>query len=159
MELLEWIDGTQLAETIRGSEFIFPALETFHVIAVGLVLGSIAIVDMRLVGLAAHHRAISEVSHDMLPWTWVAFIAATVFGVLLFAGTPIKYVAMPFFDIKILLIVLAGINMVVFEYVTSKSKAEWDSMPTPPLAVRLTGALSLAFWVSVLLCGRFIGFV
>jgi hypothetical protein len=159
MELLEWIDGTQLAETIRGSEFLFPALETFHVIAVGLVLGSIGIVDMRLVGLAGRHRAISEISHEMLPWTWVAFAAATILGVLLFIGTPIRYVEIAFFDIKLLLIALAGINMLVFEYVTSKSKAEWDRMPTPPLGVRLTGALSLAFWVSVLLCGRFIGFV
>jgi hypothetical protein len=159
MELLEWIDGTQLAETIRGSEFIFPALETLHVIAVALVVGSIAIVDLRLAGLAGRNRAISELSHDMLPWTWVAFIAATVFGVLLFVGTPIRYVEIAFFDIKILLIALAGINMLVFEYVTSKSKAGWDRMPTPPLGVRLTGALSLAFWVSVLLCGRFIGFV
>lgn len=159
MDLLRWIDSTEFAETIRSSELAFPVLETLHVIAIALVVGSIAIVDMRLVGLAARNRAISEVSHEMLPWTWAAFAAATVFGVLLFAGTPIKYVEMPFFDFKILLIVLAGLNMVVFEFVTSKSKAEWDRMPTPPLAVRLTGALSLAFWVSVLLCGRFIGFV
>jgi hypothetical protein len=159
MDLLRWIESTEFAETIRSSELVFPVLETLHVIAIGLVLGSIAIVDMRLTGLAARNRAISEVSHDMLPWTWVAFIAATVFGVLLFAGTPIKYVEMAFFDIKMLLIALAGINMMIFEYVTSKSKAEWDRMPTPPVGVRLTGALSLAFWVSVLVCGRFIGFV
>lgn len=159
MELLRWIDATEFAESIRGSELAFPVLETLHVIAVALVVGSIAVVDLRLTGLAGRNRAISELSHEMLPWTWVAFIAATVFGVLLFVGTPIRYVEMPFFDIKILLIALAGINMVIFEYVTSKSKAGWDRLPTPPLMVRLTGALSLAFWVSVLLCGRFIGFV
>jgi hypothetical protein len=159
MELLRWIDGTEFAESIRSSLWMFPALETVHVIAIGLVVGSIAIVDMRLLGLAARGRAISELSHEMLPWTWVAFVIATIFGGLLFLGTPVKYVDMAFFDIKMLLIVLAGINMLVFEYVTSKSKAEWDRMPTPPLSVRLTGALSLAFWMSVVVCGRFIGFV
>ena len=159
MELLRWIDETDFAELIRSSLWLFPTLETIHVIAIGLVVGSIAVVDMRLLGLAGRNRAISEISEELLPWTWIAFAAATIFGGLLFLGTPIKYIEMPFFDIKMLLIALAGINMLVFEYVTSKAKAEWDNMPTPPTNVRLTGALSLAFWLSVLLCGRFIGFV
>ena len=159
MELLTWIDGTDFAEYLRSSLWAFPAFETVHVIAIALVVGSIALVDLRLAGLAGRNRAISEVSHDMLPWTWVAFAIATIFGVLMFLGAPVKYVGIAFFDVKLLLIALAGINMLVFEYVTAKSKSGWDRMPTPPTVVRLTGMLSLAFWVSVLICGRFIGFV
>jgi Family of unknown function (DUF6644) len=159
MELLTWIDGTDFAESIRSSLWLFPALETVHVIAIALVVGSIAVVDMRLAGLAGRNRPISQISHEMLPWTWVAFGIATIVGVLLFVGTPVKYVGIAFFDIKMVLIALAGANMLVFEYMTSKSIADWDRAPTPPAAVRLTGMLSLAFWVSVIICGRFIGFV
>ena len=158
-DLLTWIDGSAMAETIRISLWLFPALEIGHVAAIALVLGSIARVDLRLAGLASRDRSITEISREMLPWTWAGFAIATVFGVLLFVGQPVRYVEIAFFDAKIILILLAGLNMLVFEYVTRRGAGRWDREPIPPLQVRLTGALSLAFWISVAICGRFIGFV
>ena len=158
-DLLTWIDSTEFAETIRVSLWIFPALEIAHVAAIAIVLGSIARVDLRLAGLVSRDRSISEISHEMLPWTWISFGLATLFGVLLFVGQPVRYVEIAFFDIKMLLIALAGVNMLVFEYVTRKGVGRWDRAPIPPVQVRVAGGLSLAFWVSVLLCGRLIGFV
>jgi hypothetical protein len=158
-DLLTWIDSTQFAETIRISLWIFPALEIAHVAAIAIVLGSIARVDLRLAGFVSRDRSISEISHEMLPWTWVSFALATLFGVLLFVGQPLRYVEVAFFDVKILLIVLAGVNMLVFEYVTRRGVGRWDRAPVPPVQVRIAGGLSLAFWISVLVCGRLIGFV
>jgi hypothetical protein len=158
-DLLTWIDSTQLAETIRISLWIFPALEIAHVAAIAIVLGSIARVDLRLGGLASRDRSISEISHEMLPWTWISFALATLFGVLLFVGQPLRYAEVAFFDVKLLLIALAGINMLVFEYVTRRGIGRWDREPMPPVQVRIAGGLSLAFWISVLVCGRLIGFV
>jgi hypothetical protein len=158
-DLLTWIDSTQFAETIRISLWIFPALEIAHVAAIAIVLGSIARVDLRLAGLVSRDRSISEISHEMLPWTWVSFALATLFGVLLFVGQPLRYVEIAFFDVKLLLIALAGVNMLVFEYVTHRGIGRWDREPIPPVQVRIAGGLSLAFWISVLLCGRLIGFV
>jgi hypothetical protein len=159
LDILEWIDATAMAEEIRVSVWIFPALEIAHVAAIALVLGSIARVDLRLAGLASRDRSITEVSREMLPWTWVGFALATLFGVLLFVGQPIRYVETAFFDAKIILILLAGLNMLVFEYLTRRSVGRWDQAPIPPVQVRLAGGLSLAFWISVVICGRFIGFV
>ena len=158
-DVLTWIDGSPMAEEIRVSLWLFPALEIAHVAAIALVLGSIARVDLRLVGLASRHRSITEISREMLPWTWVGFALATVFGALLFVGQPVRYVEVAFFDAKIILILLAGLNMLVFEYMTRRSVGRWDRAPTPPLQVRLAGGLSLAFWLSVVICGRLIGFV
>lgn len=158
-DLLTWIDGTQFAETIRISLWIFPALEIAHVAAIAIVLGSIARVDLRLAGLVSRDRSISDISHEMLPWTWISFGLATLFGVLLFLGQPVRYVEIAFFDVKMLLIALAGVNMLVFEYMTRRGVGRWDREPIPPVQVRIAGGLSLAFWISVLLCGRLIGFV
>jgi hypothetical protein len=158
-DLLTWIDASPMAEEIRISLWLFPALEIAHVAAIALVLGSIARVDLRLVGLASRNRPITEISHEMLPWTWAGFAVATVFGVLLFVGQPLRYAEVAFFDAKIILILLAGLNMLVFEYLTRRSIGRWDRAPTPPLRVRLAGGLSLAFWISIVICGRFIGFV
>jgi hypothetical protein len=158
-DLLTWIDASPLAEEIRVSLWLFPALEIAHVAAIALVLGSLARVDLRLVGLTSRNRSITEISREMTPWTWVGFVLATIFGVLLFVGQPVRYVEVAFFDAKIILILLAGLNMLAFEYLTRRGVDRWDRAPTPPLQVRLAGALSLAFWISVAICGRLIGFV
>ena len=110
-DLLTWIDASPMAEEIRISLWLFPTLEIAHVAAIAVVLGSIARVDLRLAGLVSRDRAISDVSHEMLPWTWAGFVLATIFGVLLFVGQPMRYVEVAFFDAKIMLILLAGLNM------------------------------------------------
>jgi hypothetical protein len=158
-DILTWIDSSLMAEEIRVSLWIFPTLEIAHVAAIAVVLGSIARVDLRLVGLVSRDRAISDISHEMLPWTWVGFAFATIFGVLLFVGQPVRYVEVAFFDAKIILILLAGLNMLVFEYLTRTGIGMWDRAAVPPIQVRLAGGLSLAFWISVAICGRLIGFV
>ena len=100
LNLLQWVNDTPFAETIRESEWVFPAFETIHVVAIVLVLGSISRLDMRLIGLTSRGRAVTEVSDEMLPWTWASFGIATVFGLLLFASKPIRYLVSshPHFD-------------------------------------------------------------
>jgi uncharacterized membrane protein len=159
LDILKWIDATAMAEEIRVSVWLFPALEIAHVGAIAIVLGSIARVDLRLAGLASRDRSITEISREMLPWTWAGFALATLFGVLLFVGQPMRYVEVAFFDAKIILILLAGVNMLAFEYLTRRGITQWDREPIPPVQVRIAGGLSLAFWISVVICGRFIGFV
>lgn len=159
MDFLQWLNDTPMAETIRDSVWIFPALETVHVIAIVLVVGSIMRLDLRLTGLVWRNRPVTEVSDEMLPYTWIGFVVATVFGLLLFASKPIVYLHMAFFDVKMILIALAGLNMLLFQHVTFKGVAKWNHAPFPPTAVRFAGSLSLAFWVSVVVCGRLIGFV
>jgi MFS superfamily sulfate permease-like transporter len=134
-------------------------METIHVVAIVIVVGSIARLDLRLAGLVSRHRPVSELVHEMLPWTWTSFVIATIFGVLLFASQPLRYVGIAFFDVKMILILLAGINMLLFQYLTFASVGQWDRAPIPPAAVRIAGSLSLAFWISVVVCGRLIGFV
>jgi len=159
VNVLQWMNDTSMAEAIRDSIWIFPAIESIHVIAIAFVVGSIMRLDLRLAGFVWRDRPVTEISAQMLPWTWASFVVATVFGLLLFASKPFVYLQILFFDVKMLLIVLAGLNMLVFQHVISKGVAKWDRSPMPPMAVRLAGSLSLAFWVSVLVCGRLIGFV
>ncbi len=159
MSILNWIDATALAEEVRVSVWLFPALETAHVIAIVFVLGSIARLDLRLMGLLWTQRPVVQVAEEMLPWTWVSFVAATIFGLILWASKPMIYLGIAFFDVKLILMALAGINMLYFQFVTFRTVGQWNRAPVPPRNVRVAGALSMAFWVSVVVCGRFIGFV
>ena len=155
---LKWLHETAMAGEIRDSEWLFPAMETIHVVAIVFVVGSISRVDLRLMGLLQKHRPVTALSEEMLPYTWAGFAVATIFGLLLWSSKPLVYLGITYFDVKMLLIGLAGLNMLYFHFVTFRKVAEWDCAPLPPWSVRIAGTLSLAFWVGVVTCGRFIGF-
>ena len=157
--ILHWIDNTSFAEFARESLWLFPTMESIHVLAIVFVVGSITRLDLRLMGLIQRHRSITELSDQMLPYTWTGFAVATVFGLLLWSSKPLTYLGMAFFDVKLVLMALAGLNMLFFQFVTFRNVDQWDRAAVPPLAVRFAGAMSMAFWVSVVVCGRFIGFV
>lgn len=157
--ILQWINELPLSQATRETEWLFPFLETIHVVAIVFVVGSITRLDLRLLGLVWRNRPVTEVSQEMLPWTWTSFVIATIFGLLLWSSKPIEYFQIAFFDLKMILIVLAGINMLLFQFTTFKDVAKWDRDPIPPAPARIAGGLSMAFWVAVVILGRFIGFV
>ena len=155
---LEAVQATSWATAIAESDLLFPTLETVHVLALALVFGSISILDLRLLGRYPH-RGVRDLSAEVLPWTWIAFVAAVVSGGLMFISAAVKYAYMPQFQFKLLLIALAGINMLVFHFRTYRGVDAWDRAPvTPPLA-RAAATLSLVFWIGVVTLGRWIGFV
>src|SRR5688572_19912995 len=102
--LCEWVEQTNVAVTIAESAWMFPTLESIHVIALGLVVGSIAMVDLRLLGLSAPSLRISRLSEDVLPWTWASFAVAVATGVLLFASNATSYYDNIPFRLKLVLI-------------------------------------------------------
>lgn len=156
---LNWLNDTQMAEAIRDSAWLFPIFETAHVIAIVFVVGSILRLDLRLLGLIQRHRPVTEISEDMLPYTWTGFLFAAIFGFLLWASKPITYLEMAFFDVKLILLLLAGLNMLYFQFATWKTVGQWDHASVPPTSARFAGGLSMAFWISIVVCGRFMGFV
>src|SRR5437879_3783563 len=91
IEFLAWLQETPVAQYIRESEWAFPTIESLHVIAVTIVFGTIAVVDLRLCGVASTNRRFTEVADELLPWTWVAFAFAVIFGGLLFTSHALIY--------------------------------------------------------------------
>jgi hypothetical protein len=121
------------------------------------VFGTILIVDLRLLGWASSRRAFTRVSSELLPFTWWAFAASVVTGVLLFCLNSITYYGNVAFRVKMVLLLIAGLNMFVFHRYTMPSVVAWDQ-GTPPFAARVSGAMSLLLWISVLFVARWIGF-
>ena len=155
---LRWIEGTPLAVFLQESAWAFPTIESIHVIAIALVVGTIAIVDLRLLALASVARTYTELSRDVLPWTWGAFAIAAATGALMFISQPVAYLANTAFRIKLAILLLAGVNMLVFELSTHRGVAKWDHGTAVPLPGKVAGALSLALWILVVFFGRRIGF-
>jgi hypothetical protein len=157
-ELLAFFEDSMIADSIREGETLFPLIESVHVVAISLVVGSILVLDLRLLGLASTHRPAGRLIHAILPVTWSAFAVAATSGFLLFISNATKYLANGYFDAKMVLICAAGLNMVVFHTVSARDLPRWEKERSPPLRARLAGALSILLWIAVVACGRWIGF-
>ncbi|OYW45415.1 MAG: hypothetical protein B7Z08_05675 [Sphingomonadales bacterium 32-68-7] len=153
----ERIEYSDLGIRIAESTWMFPTFESIHVVALVTVFGMIAIVDLRLVGLANRQFPISRLEKDTLPWVWGAFVLAAITGTLLFVSKASSYMANPYFLWKGAAMAGAGLNMLFFHFVTSRTIGQWDTGPLP-LKVKLAGGLSLILWIAVLFFGRAIGF-
>lgn len=153
-DLLKALEGTAVAVFVQQSVFGFAALDMVHVAAIAMVFGMILFLDLRLIGVAAIERAVTELAREVLPWIWGAFAVAMVSGGLMFTGQAVKYAGNHAFRMKLALLVVAGINMLVFHVVTYRGVAVWDRAAVP-LAGRVAGAISLLCWAAILAYGRF----
>jgi Family of unknown function (DUF6644) len=154
----QWLYDTPWAATIRSNELLFPWFESVHVLAITLVLGSIAVVDLRLLGITSRNRPVTKLIGEVLPVTWVAFAVAALTGSTLFASNAVEYIHNFPFRMKMLLMLFAGINMVVFHAVTYRGVGTWDEIGRTPFAARVAGGLSITMWIAIVAFGRWIGF-
>lgn len=156
--LFEWLESWPVSVGIRQSSWMFPAFESVHVIAITLVVGSILVVDLRVLGLASRRRRVSALSAEILPWTWGAYAIAVVSGAFLLAAKAHTYFANIEFQLKMALMFAAGLNMMVFHLGPYRTVNDWDvGRPAPALA-RVACGLSLILWILIVAMGRWIGF-
>jgi hypothetical protein len=146
---LEALGASPLGTFMAENPSAFPWAETVHVMAITTVIGSIWIVDLRLLGVASTSYPISRLTKSLLPLTWIAFAIAAVSGFLLFSSQPMTYFGNFAFRMKMLLLIAAGFNMVVFHLLTMRGISLWD---------REAGLLSILIWVLVVVFGRWVGF-
>lgn len=159
--LLAAIQGWPISAAIRGelpgTDWLFPIIETLHVMALTTVVGSIAMIDLRLLGITSRESSVSRLSDEVLPWTWIAWCVAAVFGTLLFISKAHTYAGNLQFQLKFACMGLAAVNMVIFHFGAYRQVAQWDS-GEPPMSAKVAGALSLLLWIGVVFFGRWVGF-
>jgi hypothetical protein len=158
LDLIAYFEDSAIAESIREGDALFPFIESVHVVAICLVVGSIFVMDLRLLGLASLHRPVGRLAGAILPVTWSAFALAATSGSLLFISNATKYLGNGYFAAKMFLIFAAGLNMIIFHAISARDLRQWEKEPLPPLRARLAGALSILLWIAVVACGRLIGF-
>ena len=157
--LVDAVDQSSIGTLMREGATAFPWAESTHVLAITIVLGTIAIVDLRLIGYPSHRRGARQLLVDMLPFTIGAFVVALITGGLLFSAHAPQYAfeSKPFL-VKMILLVLAGLNLAYFHLTAHRRIGEWDDQLPTPTAVKIAGATSLTLWILVIFFGRWIGF-
>jgi hypothetical protein len=157
-EIIQRLYDSPLATAIRESDNLFPILQTFHIVGTIALAGAIAIVDLRLLDVAFRREAPAELAESLLPITWIGFGIMLVSGGLLFLAQSAKIYSNVFLRVKLLLLVLALLNVALFHSTTYRNIRAWGGRIAPPLPARMFAALSLALWAGVIVTGRFIAY-
>jgi hypothetical protein len=152
------LESSPLAVAMRHELWLYPIVEIVHITGFVVLVGSIVVLDLRLLGLS---RSISarELSRHVLPWTLGALIVIVPTGLLMFMAHATDFVTNRAFQFKLGLILLAGINAALFHTGAHGKYVRWDREVSPPTAVKLHAAASLAIWAGVLACGRLLAYV
>lgn len=152
MTPIDAIQASPLAKALHASHVLFGAVATVHLLGVGLLFGSIAVLDLRLLGLS---RSISvrRLTTHIMPWTMLSFLLIVPSGLVMFLARATGLIGSGLFALKMGLIMAAGVNAAIFYTGVFRSSADWDTDRMPPAGARLAGALSLVIWIAVLACG------
>jgi hypothetical protein len=154
-----WLEQTSLGSAVRESLWLFPAIETLHLLGMASLLGTIAVFDLRLLGWLMPRLRISDLGKRLLPWTCAAFALQVITGATLFLSEAVKVYNNPAFRLKMLLIFLAGLQALIFHRTVYRNVVTWDKAGLLPVRAKIAGFVSLLLWLAVVATGRFIGFV
>jgi hypothetical protein len=155
----QWIEHTSVAVWVRDSRFGFPMIETVHLFGIVAVVGSTSVLDLRFWGVLFREEPVSRLVARLVPWAWTGFAVQVATGFLLFSSEATRCYGNHAFEIKMSLILLAGVNMLVFHTSTYKRVAGWDRDAVSPFGAKLAGLFSILLWFGIVAAGRWIAYV
>jgi hypothetical protein len=155
------LEASGLGRAMREWLWLYPSVEIVHIVGIGLLFGSIAVLDLRLLGFSKT-MSVRRLASHVLPWTAASFLLIVPSGLLMFTAHATDFISSPVFVIKLCLIMLAGVNAALFHVIAMRTANVWDTeemrdLPPPP-SVRFAGAASLLIWISVIACGRLLAY-
>jgi hypothetical protein len=157
-EIFKWLQDTSVGSHISDSLWLFPFIESLHVWGIVVLVSATGILDLRLLGLALKETSVSKLNNKLLHWAWCGFAVMVITGLLLFSSEATKLYNNGAFLLKMCLILLAGINALVFHTTIYQRVDKWDVAAVTPIGAKLAGAFSLVLWVGVIFAGRWIAY-
>jgi uncharacterized protein YacL len=158
LAFFEWLADTSWSVDLHESQYAYPVIESIHVWTMAVFFGSVAMFDLRLLGVTMRKVPASEVVHRLLPLTIAAFVIMVISGTLLFFAIPLRSYQSIFFRGKMLLMLLAGLNVWIFHSRVYPKVAAWEGDGAQPRAAKVAGAVSLALWIGIIFSGRMIAY-
>jgi hypothetical protein len=155
---IKWLSLSSWSVELHESQYAYPIIESVHVWTLCVFFGLAVLFDFRLLGWAMRRVPVSEMSRRLLPWTVGGFLVMVITGTLLFSAIPVRTYQNIFFRIKMLMLLLAGLNVWIFHSKIYRHIETWDRDTSPPRAAKIAGALSLVLWIGIIVSGRMIAY-
>jgi len=158
LSFFQELSETPWSVALHESEIAYSIIESLHVWSLCLFFGMTVMFDLRLLGWTMRKVPVSEVIRRLQPWTIAGFVLMVITGTVLFYAIPLRSYQNIFFRTKMLLLLLAGVNILIFHSRVFPGVAKWDADAVPPKAARVAGALSLVLWIGIVFSGRMIAY-
>ena len=149
------IESLAVAQAMRDHAWLYPAVAIAHIVGFTILVGSVVMFDLRVFGLGAS-IPVRALARLLLPWSVASLAIIVPTGLLLFAAHADEFLDSRVFAAKMALILAAGMNAAMFLTGPYQSVKSWDTQASAPILARLSAALSIVLWVSVIACGRII---
>jgi hypothetical protein len=142
-----WLQGVSIIDKIGDTGYLYNTFSVLHYFCVFVMVGSMTLVDLRVLGVAARRVTIAELADQIFPWMWTAFAIATISGFFEFAPTGASFSTSLQFQMKTVFIVLA----VVFAIIVQRGVRKWSQMPEVPVGAKVIAVLSILLWLGAIL--------
>jgi hypothetical protein len=154
LDMCVWLQNTDIGTSIRESSLVFPVVEGSHLLGLGISVGTIMVSDLRLFGVILKKEKMSDVMHQILPWSITGYAFMVITGALLFWSEAEKCYNSIWFRWKVVFLIVAAINVAIFHTTIHRRMDKWDLEIPPPRGAKLAGICSLIAWGLVIVTGR-----
>jgi hypothetical protein len=152
------IEGLAIAKAMRENLWLYPAVEIVHIVGFVLLVGSVVMFDLRVLGLSKQ-VSVKALARHLLPWSVAALLLIVPSGLAMFSAHANDMLGNRAFQVKMALLLTAGINAAIFHTGPFQSVASWDTGVAAPAAARVSVALSIVTWISIIACGRLLAYL
>jgi len=156
--LCQLLYDSRIGTAIRESDNAFPIIESVHVLGITLLAGTIAMLDLRMLGAILREIPVRRIARAVLPLTWSGFVVMFISGFLLFWSEAAKNYTNPAFRVKLVLLILAGLNPLIFHTGVYRRAQEWELAAVAPWRARVAAIVSLTLWSGIIVAGRAIAY-
>lgn len=157
-EFALWLDASRWSTLLHESYYLYSWVETIHVLSLTLSLGLLFFIDLRMLGMALPQVPASVIARRLQWPMFFGFGLMVASGLLLFYAIPVRSAQSVWFRVKMLLLLAAALNALLFHRRMRRSVAAWDNAPRAPRNIRVGALLSLGFWTLIVVCGRLIAY-
>ncbi|MFG6444654.1 DUF6644 family protein [Microbacterium sp. P07] len=157
--LLSWLQSSALGEAVRGTPFLYPTLESVHILGIAVLVGPAFVFDLRLLGVGRRTVPVTTAARYLLPVSHIGLVISLITGVALLSAQSTVVAGSDAAPWKFGLLLVAGLNVLVFHRGVYRRVHEWTDADATPVAARIAGGVSLTAWTGVIFAGRFLAYI
>ncbi len=152
------VEGLAIAKAMRENLWLYPAVEIVHIVGFVTLVGSVVMFDLRVLGISKQ-IPVRALARHLLPWSVAALALIVPTGLMMFAAHAEDFISNRAFQVKMGLLLAAGMNAAMFHTGPYQSVARWDTNAAAPGLARASVAVSIAIWISIIACGRLLAYL
>ena len=156
--LADWIAATPLSKALSDHAWVVPTSQSIHILAVAAVFASALMIDLRLLGVGAKGRSVSQLSDTLIPWMWRGLAVLLLTGIIQTLAEPVRQFVTPAFWAKMAMIIIVTVMTILFVRALRRNIPLWDDVSSRPLRAKIFAVVSLLMWLAIIVCGRFIAY-